>query len=869
MTGSTRPTGFRPAVPDNLVFDAASAEQSFADAFRAVAAAHGTRVAVADASEPTTYAELDARSDAVASAIVETGSDAPIVVMAGHEAGPIAAMLGIAKAGFVYAVVDGSAPDPYRREVVDRLGARLVVTDRAQLDRVHRLDRSLTRIVLDELPDREFARREIAPDAAMSISFTSGSSGTPKAVVHSHRNVVHNALRIGAVFGLTPEDRFLAAASLQYTATATVVCSSLLAGAAIWPYNFAARGTASFEDDARAVGLSVAQLTPALTAGMAKHAGPEGVPTVRVVSVGGDRLDLRQVHELHTAFPNATIVYRYNTSETNWVAGAVIDPELCDARGRAPVGWPVPWVDVSVRDEHGEPVPAGEVGEVRVGSDFLALGYWGGDDRAETVFSSTATGRVYSTRDRAWQHDDGLLELVGRDDNTVKIRGVLVDPAFVEREIERLAEVRAAAVVAVTDDGPTRLAAFVVVERETPATTIRRALVAALPRAMVPATVTTLDALPVTERGKVHTAALQALAHAQAPPPPSAPRDQLEQRITRRFAEVLGIDDIGRDDDFFALGGDSLDTIELAAALLLDHGATLELSTLVEHPTPAGLARWVRDDAPLRRDLVPLTKGSANRLPIVFFPGSGGTGLHIVQPVASALHDRTSYAVVPHAFEHRGVPDQSIAKKAARAVTDMLALDPAARFVVVGRSSGGITASEAARQLADCGVTPPLLVLLDTAGPVSRRSIRFRDIEQRARFPSESPLRRALHRVRLVTVTWAHEMFFRWTAGVIRRTGPDQVRAFRALMLSALARHRQRSYAGRTVLLRADDRSEDLVEVTTRDLGWAPYLTGSFTIVDVPGSHMGMARGSELAASVAALESVLAEADAVAVAARA
>jgi thioesterase domain-containing protein len=338
-----------------------------------------------------------------------------------------------------------------------------------------------------------------------------------------------------------------------------------------------------------------------------------------------------------------------------------------------------------------------------------------------------------------------------------------------------------------------------------------------------------LDALPLTARGKVDLDALRARAVADPSLPSADPEDAIERRIAARFSEVLGVDRIGRYDDFFARGGDSLDTLELAAALTLDHGVVLELSTLVEHPTPARLARWVREATPTRRDLVPLTVGSKGRVPVVFFPGSGGTALHIVQPVAASLHDRTSYAVLPRAFEYRGVADHSITKKARHAVAAMLALDPHARFAVVGRSSGGVTAFEAARQLAALGVTPPLLVLLDTAGPGPRR--------------------------------W-DELFLGWTAGVVRRTGPLQVRAFRALMLSALAHYRTRPYGGRTVLFRATDRSEDLVERTTRDLGWAPHVTGSFTIVDVPGTHVGMARGEDLAASVAALERALAEADA-------
>jgi amino acid adenylation domain-containing protein len=862
MASSARPSGFRPAVPDDLVIDAARAEQSFPDAFRAVVAEHGDRLAVVEPPRLTSYLELDARSDAVARAVSETGTDTPIVVMAGHGASAITAMVGIAKAGGVYAVIEGAAPEPYRRDALTRLGARVVVTDAAHRNAVAPSDAAVHTIVLDELSEGRFESHVIAPDAAMSISFTSGSSGTPKAVVHSHRNVVHNARRVGAAFGLLPEDRFLAAASVQFTASATVVYSSLLAGAAIWPSDFSTRGTARFEGDAQDAGLTVVQLTPSLSGGLATHASRDGVPSVRAVSVGGDRLDLRQVHELHTAFPAATIVYRYNTSETNWVAGAVIDPEHCEASGRAPVGWPVPWVDVSVRADDGREVAPGEVGELWVAGEFLALGYWGDDERTAAAFSTTATGRVYRTRDRARRRADGMLDLVGRDDAAVKIRGVLVDPALVEREIERLPGVRAAAVVSHVDDDTARLAAFVVSEGET-AIDIRRAVAGTLPRGMVPQTVITLDGLPTTERGKVDTEALREMlpSTSGAAAAPARPEDELARGVARRMAEVLGVDRVGPDDDFFALGGDSLSTIELAVALGLDHGTAPELSTLLEYPTPASLAAWIRDATPQRRDLACFTTGSEHRLPVVFFPGSGGTGLHIVRPVAKSIRDRTSYVVVPRALEYRGVPDRTITTKASHAVRAILTLDPEARVIVVGRSSGGITAVEAARQLAELGHEPPLVVLLDSLGPRRPRGMRFRENAALARRTYRSPTRRALEYLRLAVVTEPHELYLAWSAGIIRRTGPKQVRAFRALLRSALAHHRPRPYSGRTVLLRATDRSEDIVDVDARDLGWAPYLTGPFTIVDVPGTHIGMAQGAHLVAAVAALEVVMAEVD--------
>jgi acyl-coenzyme A synthetase/AMP-(fatty) acid ligase len=217
---------------------------------------------------------------------------------------------------------------------------------------------------------------EVEPDDPLSISFTSGSSGTPKAVVHSHRNAVGNGLRVAAVIDISTADRLLAVSRFQYTASAASMYAALLSGSALCLYELATRGATPFQLFVSETQITVAQVTPALQGALVRNAPDAGFPSVRMVMLGGSRVDMSQLRALQAAFPSARFMCRYNTAETNWVAGLVVDPRTSSFDGAVPLGSPVPWVDVWILGERGHDVAVGEVGELAIRGDFLALGYW-------------------------------------------------------------------------------------------------------------------------------------------------------------------------------------------------------------------------------------------------------------------------------------------------------------------------------------------------------------------------------------------------------------------------------------------------------------------------------------------------------------
>ncbi|MEO7735247.1 MAG: non-ribosomal peptide synthetase, partial [Kofleriaceae bacterium] len=294
----------------------------------------------------------------------------------------------------------------------------------------------------------------------------------------------------------------------------------------------------------------------------------------------------------------------YGPTESILVTSHAVDRLVAD-HPRVPIGLPVDGCRLFVLDADGQACATGIPGEIFVRAPFLAAGYHGMPEATERAFVQNPLhddyhDRVYRTGDLARWLPGGNLELLGRADGQVKIRGVRVELSEVEAVLGRRPEITEAAVVFVDD----RLIAYAVGSADTAG--LVAGLSAELPRAMVPSTIIWLDALPRLANGKLDRAQLRAFDTARPDQPFVAPRGPLERRVADAFAELLGLaaDRIGRDDDFFALGGHSL----LAARLVnrLRETGELYIQHVFRHPTVAQLAELLAGHAPGLAELVAL-----------------------------------------------------------------------------------------------------------------------------------------------------------------------------------------------------------------------------------------------------------------------
>ncbi|MBO4207176.1 non-ribosomal peptide synthetase [Micromonospora echinofusca] len=435
------------------------------------------------------------------------------------------------------------------------------------------------------------------PDSLAYLLYTSGSTGTPKGVVVTQGSVVNLLVGFGRLAGLTPADRVAAITTASFDISVVELVLPLLAGARIELFD---TPTAMDAVALRAAlvdrGVTVVQGTPA-TWRMLLTAG--GVPAgVRLRISGGEALPRDLADALRT--DGATLVNGYGPSETTIYSSA----GPVGASGPVDLGPPVANTTLYLLDPAGQPVPEGTVGEIHIGGPGVARGYHGqpgltADRFRPDPFGTRPGARLYATGDLARWLPTGRLEYLGRADHQVKVRGFRIEPGEIEAVLRTHPGLTDAVVVAWRgDDADVRLAAYAVPDSPVDAATIwpqvRAALAQRLPDYMVPGTLVLVDALPRTASGKVDRRALPEPSWRETSTGgPTAPRTPTEEQLAGLWRDVLGRDDVGVHDNFFALGGHSLTATRLIARISTGFGVELALRNLFAAPTIADLAPLV------------------------------------------------------------------------------------------------------------------------------------------------------------------------------------------------------------------------------------------------------------------------------------
>ncbi|MGL6279959.1 MAG: AMP-binding protein, partial [Gaiella sp.] len=681
-------------------------EQSLCARFAAQVAVHRSCLAVADATASLTYGELDGWANGIARAVRERVPDPPrpVALLFRQGTASTAAIIGVLKAGNLY--VSLAPDDPRSAQMSEAVDAGVVLTDHGHRASAEALAAGRPVLCVDEIEPAGDPDLHVAADALAYVFFTSGSTGRPKGVYDTHRNVLHNVLRYTNTLELAPSDRLSLVQSPSFSATVSSVFSALLNGAAVFPLHLDPQGVQQLGAWVRDERLTVFHSVPALFRALPRGA-VQSFPDVRIVRLEGDRATSSDV-ELHRRHFGAesVLVNGLGLTETGLVRQLFVGRDTPVDAGVLPVGYPVRDMEVLVVDDDGREVAAGVSGEIAVRSRFLAAGYWNDPELTARRFVASDGLRTYLTGDLGRLRDDGCLEHLGRTDGGLKILGNRVEPAEVEAELARLPGIRDAAVVIREGrGGGGRLDAFVVADRERsePPRDLRAALARRVPAHMIPATFAELDELPLGPNGKVDRNALP------VPPAPAAgdvPMDDLERLVARVWAPVLEVEHVAADDDFFALGGDSLAAAEIVAQLELETGTTLPVSVFASSPTLAEMAAALRHASAARAAPLVLRHGG-DAAPFVLFHGVTGNLLHYAELLPLLGGERPVWGL-----EHLEPDDLDLASIAARHVRSLLAERPAGPFLLVGFCSGAAVAQEVACQLHAAGVEVPLLALL-------------------------------------------------------------------------------------------------------------------------------------------------------------
>ncbi|MGX2997536.1 amino acid adenylation domain-containing protein [Streptomyces sp. JNUCC 64] len=612
---------------------------SLLDLFGGHAKTSPEAVAVRSGTDALTYAELDARSDRLARFLVAAGvgRERAVGLCLPRGVDVVVGELAVWKAGGAFVPLDPEYPADRLRYMVENSGATVVLATAETLDRVPSGTDSRV-VLLEEVPDDGDATPlpgVTDPDQLAYVIYTSGSTGRPKGVAVGHRGVVNLVGAMGPALGAGPGVVTLQFASFSFDAAILDVAVVLGSGGTL--------AIATGEERAEAGALagmlaanevSTASIVPSLLGAL----DPEQTTGMNTWVLGAERLSA----DLAARWASRTNLWNtYGPTEaTVMVTAGLVDPTTTPTSDAPAIGKPLANSRVYVLDSFLRPVPPGVTGEVYVSGVGLARGYIARPDLTSERFvaSPFADGeRMYRSGDLARWTPDGELAFIGRADAQVKVRGFRIELGEIEAVLSSHPEVDRAVVVA-REDGPgdKRLVGYVVPSRqdrdqrpgqaaqdeEPEATTgedggsrerapefdtrrIREHLSEALPDYMVPAALLVLDALPLTVNGKVDRAALPAPDFAGRVSD-RAPVGETEEKLCALFAEVLELERVGVDDNFFDLGGDSGLAMRLAARIREELGSELSMRQFFGASTPVGVARMLAAKA--RPELAPVER---------------------------------------------------------------------------------------------------------------------------------------------------------------------------------------------------------------------------------------------------------------------
>ncbi|MBZ9641760.1 non-ribosomal peptide synthetase, partial [Streptomyces sp. PSKA30] len=522
--------------------------------FRAWAAETPEAVALWSEGRVLSYAEVDARSDALARGLVArgVGRESRVGLCLPRGAEMVVAILAVWKAGGAYVPLDPEYPSDRLVFMVADSGAELVlVTD----ETAGCLSADIETVLLDESESDLGVLPEAVPGQLAYVIYTSGSTGRPKGVAVAHASVANLASAMRPVLGAGPGVTALQFASFSFDAAVLDVAVTLAAGGTL------AIASAEERQDAAALaamleeaGAATASVVPSLLWALE----PDAVSGVGNWVLGAERLEAGLAAKWRAG---ARVWNTYGPTEATVITTAVLLSEGITGEDAPPaIGRPLPNVRTYLLDAFLRPVPEGVTGDLYVAGSGLARGYINRADLTAERFVACPFGdggRMYRTGDLARWTADGRLAFVGRADAQVKIRGFRVELGEVESVLAAHPGVERAAVLA--RDG--RLAGYVVGAVDADA--VRAHAATRLPEYMVPSAVVVLDALPLTVNGKVDRAALPAPDLASTAT--RAPRSSAEEAFCALFAEVLGLENVGVGDGFFELGGDSIMSMLLAS----------------------------------------------------------------------------------------------------------------------------------------------------------------------------------------------------------------------------------------------------------------------------------------------------------------
>jgi amino acid adenylation domain-containing protein len=620
-------------IPSRALPDAAllAGDMSLAEVFERVAATHGHHTALVSNHWCPSYTELNATANGLARTIIARGGEPGdrVAILMDHDAPAIAAIVAVLKASRIVVALNPTHPAARLRELIEDCDPSVVLTDaplRTLAAQVAGPQRAI--LQFEEAGGRQSGDNlpiVLPPQQVAVLGYTSGSTGLPKGVMMTHRQILRNVLIHTEAMEYSSNDRIPLFGSVSGAQGMIAVWCTLLNAAALYPFPVISKGVTGLSDWMGRCGISIYISSASIFRSFVKTLDADfrfaAVRAVRLASesVTSEDFNLFQLHFRDDCW----FVHTLSSTETCNIAWSRYLRRDKIPEGRLPVGMVSKGQELLILDEVGTPVARGETGEVVVRSRYLAAGYWRNPQLTRKRFSDDLDGssRLFRTGDYGRINASGQLEFCGRRDDRVKIRGNRIALSEIEEALHRVGGIDRAVVETLPQVGREPvLAGFVTVRsgQSWSQHELRRALRALLPEHMVPSKFVFLDQLPLTSTGKLDRRALRE-EHPWVRTR-LRPNTETETLLAGIWGDVFRLPEIDRDDNFFGLGGDSLMAAVIAARVYDRIKVELNLAMFADHPSLAQLAsvvdRMRAEAADGEPPLVPLPRDAP--LPLSF-----------------------------------------------------------------------------------------------------------------------------------------------------------------------------------------------------------------------------------------------------------
>lgn len=699
--------------------------------FAATVAQRTGHIAYADKFSTIRYESLLKRVRNVEKRLRLLGAQEPgvIGILTIDRLAALNAILAVAASGHAYVLLDDGEPDKRLRQILAEAQPLAVLADAPRVRRMRGLAPGDCPVI-DILHPMVGARPappdtlQPTPDSLLYISYTSGSTGAPKGVRQTHRNLLFFAQAYVDTLGITADDHLSWLFAPSASASNMDIYGAFLSGAKLCAYDIRGGSFTELANWLEGERISVLHTVPTVVRELARAIRPDRTfPSVRVIDLAGEMLFASDIERVRPHFPaDCRIFNRLAATEASFISSFLVPAGPVSSDGPLPVGTTPADVRVAIMREDGTPAKPGDIGLIAIDSPHVAPGYHRRDDLTGAAFSELADPpgwRRYTSADLGRIDEAGDLHLLGRSGSRIKLRGQAVDLNEVEAAVFACPGVTGAAVIAngPPDGEPDELLAFVTLAPgiEAEAQAIRRQLAEHLPVAMLPSGFIFLDAFPETSTSKIDRKALAALdlATLRFRPGYVPPADEIEERVAAIFAEILETPSVGRLDDFFLLGGDSLALTNLQILATEEFGQ--QFSGIHEDATVMGIAARLRAP-PVENDnshplILPIrTAGTVPPLFIVH----GRRGLaNVGGDFVSLLgDDQPAYAIQARGLDGRDEPNRSVDAMASDYVAAIRSVQPQGPYFLGGFCAGSYVALEMARLLLAAGekLLPPLLI---------------------------------------------------------------------------------------------------------------------------------------------------------------